>query len=179
MTLTPAHGQILLRLARSAIASMFDTSIPLPRDTGDVPMGRYGVFVTLHKNGRLRGCIGRLEGDRNLFRTTAAIARAAAFEDPRFGSLVEEELGEVAIEVSVLSPLTRVTGAEEVEVGKHGVVVGVGGQRGLLLPQVALEREWDRDTFLSHACIKAGLGPEAWQDPDTTIEVFTAQIFSE
>lgn len=177
MTLSPAQGRQLLQIARAAIASEFDDRVAIPRPDG---MDQWlGVFVTLRRSGRLRGCIGRIEADAPLVDTTADMARAAAFDDPRFKPLTADELGDVSLEVSVLSALRPASSPEDVVVGEHGLMVSAGGRRGLLLPQVPVAQGWDRTTFLRHACEKAGLPAEAWQDPATQLHVFTAQIFEE
>jgi AmmeMemoRadiSam system protein A len=105
------------------------------------------------------------------------MAQAAAFEDPRFPPLTQKELADLEIEISVLTPFRQVRDVTEIEVGKHGLFLERGGRSGLLLPQVATEYRWDRQTFLEHTCLKAGLPREAWQDPETRIYVFSAEIF--
>jgi hypothetical protein len=138
-----------------------------------------GVFVTLKEGGVLRGCIGYITGVKPLFLATRDAAISAALEDPRFPPVTKEELPHIEIEISVLSPLKRVKSIEEIEVGKHGILIKKGFFQGLLLPQVATENNWDRMTFLAHTCMKAGLPPDCWKDPDTEIYVFTAEIFEE
>jgi AmmeMemoRadiSam system protein A len=107
------------------------------------------------------------------------MARASAFQDPRFPSLPEEELPDIDIEISVLTPLQKISDPSLVEVGRHGVFIQKGGRSGVLLPQVATEQEWDRDTFLTHTCYKAGLPGNCWKDPHSEISVFSAIIFGE
>ena len=137
------------------------------------------VFVTLHEHGRLRGCIGTLVPHRPLYLTVAEFAYAAGFEDPRFQPVTEEELPELDLEVSVLSPLRRIASAEEIVPGKHGVVVTRGRQSGVFLPQV-WEQLPRKEDFLSYLCAeKAGLPPDAWRDAGTTLEVFTVFAFGE
>jgi AmmeMemoRadiSam system protein A len=136
-----------------------------------------GAFVTLKKHGELRGCIGHIIGDRPLAETVATMAVAAAFEDPRFPPVKEEELKDLDIEISVLTPLRRINNVEEIQVGLHGIILQQGGHSGLLLPQVATEYGWDRNTFLEYTCRKAGLPPDAWKDERTTIHVFSADVF--
>jgi len=114
-----------------------------------------------------------------LYAAVAEMAQAAAFEDPRFAPLSEEELPEVDIEISVLSPTREISDLEEIKVGEHGLIVQQGMRKGLLLPQVATEYNWDRTTFLRHTCLKAGLPADAYKDKDTTIKVFSAQVFGE
>ncbi len=137
-----------------------------------------GAFVTLHKYGELRGCIGTFQAEKPLYLVVKEMALSAAFNDPRFPPLSTEELPEVEIEISVLSPLARGK-PEEVEVGRHGIYLIKGIFRGVLLPQVAVEHGWDRETFLDHVCLKAGLPPGCWRDPETEIYLFTAEVFSE
>ena len=136
-----------------------------------------GAFVTLQKRGQLRGCIGYIEGHGPLHKTIEKMAEAAAFNDPRFTPVQEKELPELDIEISVLTPLRRITDVNEIEVGKHGIYMKKGWFSGLLLPQVATEYGWDRQTFLEHTCQKAGLPSTAWKEKDTEIYIFSADIF--
>lgn len=136
-----------------------------------------GAFVTIHKQGQLRGCIGYIEGHGPLHKTIEEMAEAAAFRDPRFMPVSEKELPDLAIEISVLTPLKRITDVKEIEVGEHGIYIKKGWYSGLLLPQVATEYGWDRQTFLEHTCLKAGLPNNAWKDKDTEIYIFSADIF--
>lgn len=136
-----------------------------------------GAFVTIHKKGQLRGCIGYIEAFKPLYKTIEEMAEAAAFRDPRFSPVTEKELQELDIEISVLTPLKKITDINEIEVGKHGIYIKKGWYSGLLLPQVATENGWDRQTFLEHTCLKAGLPSNAWKDKDTEIYIFSADIF--
>ena len=136
-----------------------------------------GAFVTIQKKGQLRGCIGYIEGRGPLYRTVVEMAEAAAFRDPRFMPVNERELPDLDIEISVLTPLKKVTDVNEIEVGKHGIYIKKGWNSGLLLPQVATEYGWDRQTFLEHTCNKAGLPSNAWKDKNTEIYIFSADIF--
>lgn len=138
-----------------------------------------GAFVTLHKRGRLRGCIGNMIGQAPLVETIQNMAIAASTEDPRFPRVAPGELADIDIEISVLSPMKKVTNVEEIEVGKHGILLGKGWNRGVLLPQVATEYGWDRETFLDQTCLKAGLPTGAWKEGDTVIEIFSAEVFGE
>ncbi len=138
-----------------------------------------GAFVTLHKRGALRGCIGYVEAIKPLYQSVQDMALAAAFQDPRFPPLTESEFDDIDIEISVMSPVQRIDGVDEIEVGTHGIIIKRGFYQGLLLPQVATEQEWDRDTFLQHTCYKAGLDGDCWKKPDTEIYVFSAEVFSE
>ena len=136
-----------------------------------------GAFVTVNKRGQLRGCIGYIEGHGPLYKTIEEMAEAAAFRDPRFSPVTERELSDLEIEISVLTPLKRITDVNEIEVGKHGIYIKKGWYSGLLLPQVATEYGWDRKTFLEHTCQKAGLPTSAWKDKNTEIYIFSADIF--
>jgi AmmeMemoRadiSam system protein A len=136
-----------------------------------------GAFVTIQKRGQLRGCIGYIEGRGPLHKTIEDMAEAAAFRDPRFSPVRENELAELEIEISVLTPLKKITDVNEIQVGKHGIYIKKGWFSGLLLPQVATEYGWDRQTFLGHTCQKAGLPSNAWRDKDTEIYIFSADIF--
>ncbi|MGZ3559517.1 MAG: AmmeMemoRadiSam system protein B [Thermodesulfobacteriota bacterium] len=136
-----------------------------------------GAFVTIQKKGQLRGCIGYIKAYEPLHKTVEKMAAEAAFGDPRFPPVKEKELPELDIEISVLTPLRRITEFNEIEVGKHGIYIIKGGWSGLLLPQVATEYGWDRQTFLEHTCQKAGLPPNAWREKDAEIYIFSADIF--
>jgi hypothetical protein len=136
-----------------------------------------GAFVTLHRRGQLRGCIGYIEAHNPLHKTIEEMAEAAAFRDPRFLPVTEKEFQELEIEISVLTPLKRVRDINEIEVGKHGLYIKKGWYSGLLLPQVATEYGWDRKTFLEHTCQKAGLPPDMWKDKAAEIYTFSADIF--
>ena len=136
-----------------------------------------GAFVTLHKAGRLRGCVGYLEAARPLYQTVRECALAAALHDSRFSPVTPDELDSLRLEISVLSPLTEIR-PEQVEVGRHGLLISRGFQRGLLLPQVAVEWNWDRERFLAETCLKAALPGNAWRQ-GATLQAFTAQVFSE
>ena len=167
----------LLQLARDAIAAHL-AGLPAPVPAASAIFDRRaGVFVSLHKGRALRGCIGRIEPDQPLARAIPGAAIAAASTDPRFAPMTGEELADVAIELSILSPLERISGAGEIEIGRHGLLVERGWSRGLLLPQVALEWGWDAEAFLSQTCQKAGLPADAWRD--ATIWRFEAEVFSE
>jgi len=136
-----------------------------------------GAFVTIQKKGQLRGCIGYIEGQGPLYKTIEEMAEAAAFRDPRFVPVTEKELLDLEIEISVLTPLKKITDVNEIQVGKHGIYIKQGWLSGLLLPQVATEYGWDRQTFLGHTCEKAGLPSNAWKDRNTDIYIFSADIF--
>ncbi len=138
-----------------------------------------GAFVTIHRRGALRGCIGNFFSDQPLAHTVEEMAVAAASHDPRFPPVSPAELEELDLEISVLSPLREVEDVSEIEVGTHGIYIVSPRGRGVLLPQVATEYGWDRDTFLDQTCLKAGLEPGCWKDPQTKVLVFSAQVFGE
>ncbi len=136
-----------------------------------------GAFVSIHKDGELRGCIGLIEGRGPLIETVKKMAIQAAFSDPRFACVKSEELDRLELEISVLTPLERIKDVSRIEIGKHGLIVRKGYHSGLLLPQVATEHKCNRVQFLEFTCRKAGLSPEAWKDPDAEIYIFSADVF--
>ncbi len=154
---------------------------PVPADELDPGLLQpAGAFVTLHRGDRLRGCIGTFEADLPLAETVRDMAVAAATRDPRFPAVSERELQVLHLEISVLSPRYLVQDPlGEIRVGEHGIYITKGWHRGVLLPQVATDNDWDVDTFLQHTCLKAGLGTDAWQHPDARVQAFTAQVFGE
>ncbi|HVA00681.1 MAG TPA: AmmeMemoRadiSam system protein A [Terriglobia bacterium] len=177
--LTEEERQILLRLARQALES----GVARENLNAEIPglpaalLAPQRAFVTLHQHGRLRGCIGHVRGDEPLYQAVRECAIAAALSDPRFPPVAPEEIPLMNIEISVLSE-PRVVSPEQVEVGKHGLLISRGRRRGLLLPQVAVEWHWDREKFLEETCLKAGLPADAWRR-GATIEAFTAEVFGE
>lgn len=178
--LANADKKTLLNLARNTIIKYLadGTRVPLPEAKG--ALGEIcGAFVTLHKGGDLRGCIGNMVGYGPLVETIQEMAIAAATEDPRFPRVREDELKDIDIEISVLSPMKKIKDVCEIEVGRHGIIMRRGMNQGVLLPQVATEWNWDRDEFLRHTCQKAGLPTEAWKEPETIIEIFSAEVFGE
>jgi AmmeMemoRadiSam system protein A len=138
-----------------------------------------GAFVTLRKNEHLRGCVGCIDARGPLYKIVEEMSVAAAFKDPRFPALKRDELKDVTVEISVLTPLEIVNTIDEIDVGVHGLYIVKGYRSGLLLPQVATEYQWDRTTFLEETCCKAGLPPNAWKEKDTQIYTFSAEVFSE
>jgi len=178
-TLTEDDGRILLQTAREAIGARLALRTPrYPSPTPALSV-HCGAFVTLRADAQLRGCIGHITSSRPLAETVREVALSSAFEDPRFSPLRAEEWGRISLEVSVLSPFEQITDVDRIQVGVHGIMVRQGSHSGLLLPQVAGEQGWDRDTFLSHTCLKAGLPRDAWTRPQTRIEIFSAQVFAE
>jgi AmmeMemoRadiSam system protein A len=136
--------------------------------------------VSLHTlDGDLRGCIGSIHAVAPLYQAVSSCAISAAFRDPRFTPLRKDELGAVKIEISVMGPVVPVKDVDEVVVGRDGLIISRGSRAGLLLPQVAVEYGWDRDTFLSQTCVKAGLPSDSWRDPACRIERFAAEVFGE
>src|SRR5579862_3403878 len=154
--------RLLLSLAREAIAAhVAGDPAQTPVLTGVLErIG--GAFVTIHKHGELRGCIGHVEADTPLGRLIPRMAIAACSSDPRFHGVTARELPEIDLEISLLGALELTASPDQIEIGRHGLVVELGWHRGLLLPQVATEWKWDRDTFLAHTCHKAGLPLDAW-----------------
>jgi AmmeMemoRadiSam system protein A len=181
LSITPEEKHELLKTARDAISSRLGGKSPQRQapPAGSALAIPCGAFVTLRKHGELRGCIGHITASKPLLETVRDMAVAAAFEDPRFPSLTSGELPEISIEISALSPFTRITDPAEIRVGEHGIMMRLGHRSGLLLPQVAVEQGWDRDTFLTHTCFKAGLPADAWKTGSAEIEIFSAVIFNE
>jgi AmmeMemoRadiSam system protein B/AmmeMemoRadiSam system protein A len=169
----------LLKLARNTIeARLTGKAIPEAQTNSPKLNEERGAFVTLTKHGQLRGCIGHIRGTQPLYRTISQMAVAAATEDPRFQPMTASELGDVSIEISVMTPLKTITDPEEIEVGTHGIYLQKGLNSGLLLPQVATDYGWDRYEFLDHTCMKAGLPQGCWRE-GAKIQIFSAQIFGE
>jgi len=176
--LTEAEQRTLLKLARGALQeSVRHHALPETEEPPGALREPCGAFVSLHKGERLRGCIGYVEPLKPLFVTVRECAMAAALRDPRFDPVTAKELPSLRLEISVLSPLVDIA-PDEIEVGRHGLLVSRGLLRGLLLPQVAVEWKWDRERFLEETCLKAGLPPDAWRH-GARIQAFTAQVFEE
>jgi AmmeMemoRadiSam system protein A len=172
--------RVLLVVARQAIAARL-SSRPLPAPDVASELRRPGaVFVTLRRRAddELRGCIGTLEAEQPLVDVVGRMAVAAATQDLRFPSVTAEELPSLAMEISILTPCVPIT-PDEVQPGIHGLIIRAGGRSGLLLPQVASDHGWDRETFLAYTCVKAGLPCDAWKDPRATLLAFTAVVFGE
>lgn len=169
----------LVEIARRAISSaVLDCRLPdLPAYSPPLQISR-GAFVTLHLQGKLRGCVGQTEGSGPLADTVARSAINAALHDPRFLPVSPTEINFLEIEISILSALERIT-PEAIVVGRHGLVVAWGAYRGLLLPQVATERNWSSQRFLEETCRKAGLWPDAWKNLETLIYAFTTELYLE
>ena len=185
--LTEAQREELLALARTTIAEYLETEGIPDYETSDPALNRRsGGFVTLKEHGdpstglraSLRGCIGHMWADTPLYRVVQEMSVSAATSDPRFSPMTAEELDAVSIEISVLSPLRRITDTERVEVGTHGLVVAQAGRQGVLLPQVPVEQGWEREEFLENLCQKADLPPDCWHK-GAALYTFTAVVFGE
>ncbi|MFH1995681.1 MAG: AmmeMemoRadiSam system protein B, partial [Candidatus Omnitrophota bacterium] len=179
--LNDSQRKRLLTIARESITNFVrDGKRTSFAEKDPVLNQEYGAFVTLHKNGQLRGCIGNMVGRGPLCQTVADMAIQAATGDPRFPDLSAGELGQVDLEISVLSPLKHVKSADEIQIPGHGVIVRKGIRSGVYLPQVATETGWTKEQFLTSLCgSKAGIDPNAWKDPDTDMQVFSAEVFGE
>ncbi len=178
--ITNKAAQTLLTIARDAIHNKLENQpfTPSPREEQRLNE-RAGCFVTLKLNDQLRGCIGNFQSRRPLFQEVALMAVAAATEDPRFAPLTLVELDQVNIEITILSPLEKINGPDDIIVGQHGIYLEHGYNRGVLLPQVASEHHWDALTFLRQTCNKAGLSADMWQSEDTELYRFSGQIIAE
>jgi hypothetical protein len=176
--LTDGEKDILHTIARTAIESKcLAHNYPAINITSQTLKEKRGAFVTLHKKGNLRGCIGYIRPQKPLHQTIREMALAAAFQDSRFKPVTKSELKDLEIEISVLTPLKRISSIDEIKVGKHGIYIMKDFHSGILLPQVATENSWDRETFLEHTCTKAGLPDTAWKEKNTEIYIFSADIF--
>ena len=174
---SPEERRILLRLAHESILLALqhkEISVQPPSPHLAEPRG---VFTSLYLRGELRGCVGYVLPQGSVYQAVAETARAAAFEDTRFCPVTPQEALELQAELSVLSVPKEIS-PDNVEIGRHGLLIGMGGRRGLLLPQVPVEHQWDRVTFLEQTCRKAGLPMDAWQR-GAKIEAFTAEVFGE
>jgi len=166
---------VLLGVARAALRQYLGLGAPpeIP-EAGALARPR-GAFVTLRVGGELRGCIGTFASKDGLARTVAEMAVAAATRDPRFPPLRAEELGELDVRISALGPMRPMGRPSEIAIGRDGVSVRRGWHRGTLLPSVAAESGWDAETFLARTCLKAGLPPDAWREPDAVVELYAAE----
>ena len=171
--------KLLLEVARSAMSAAVEGR-EFAEEFPELPHSRNlgGAFVTLHRRGRLRGCVGQVASSESLVSTVAHCAKAAALEDPRFDPVRPDEISEIAIELSVLSPLERIA-PEQIQAGIHGLMVSRGSQRGVLLPQVATQFRWSGRRLLEETCVKAGFERDAWKNPEIQVQAFTAEIFNE
>lgn len=179
------EGRKLVKLARKSISYFIATgSLYREKAPNEKFLEKRGVFVTLNSypSGDLRGCIGLPYPVKELWNAVIETAVSAAFNDPRFPALKSSELPNITVELSVLTKPERVEKEnllEKIKIGEHGLIVERGNQSGLLLPQVAVEYDWNAETFLDQACLKAGLFEKAWRLDDTIVKTFSAQIFKE
>ncbi len=177
--LVPDQQEFLLQLAREAISYYLKTGDTLEKDILDKSLlEKSGAFVTLKVKGELRGCIGYTIPYKSLYATIIDAAVSAASSDYRFSPLTIKELQETKIEISVLTPPKPVKDIHEIKIGIHGIIISKGPNKGLLLPQVPIEWNWDLKAFLEHGCQKAGLDKDEWKK-EGKIEIFSAQVFSE
>jgi AmmeMemoRadiSam system protein A len=182
--LTPEQQQLLLHIARDAMTQWVEHGrIPHYQHDDPALAQAAGIFVTLRRREdgelALRGCIGRVEAPESLLELVPEMAVKAATNDPRFPPVMVSELPQLQIEISVLSPLQRLEDVNEIVVGVHGLLIEGHGRRGLLLPEVPLHHHWNRADFLEGICLKAGLPPHAWQEPDIQLYTFTTFSFEE
>lgn len=177
--LTARDKNQLLKLAREAIINCVHEAPPKNKEVTDENLQSHqGCFVSIKINGVLRGCIGNFTSEKPLFKLIQEMAVSAATRDPRFYPMKEQDLVNFKVEISVLSPLQKISSIEEIEVGTHGLYIEKNFSRGVLLPQVAIEFGWDREAFLGQTCIKAGLKQDDWQE-GTDIYIFSAEVFCE
>jgi len=176
-SISSADRARLLALARHALESRVRRQPPPSSPQGGIFDLPRGAFVTIHRHGDLRGCLGRLEPER-LADTILHLAAVVSDSDPRFDPVQAHELDDIDLEISVLTPERDVTSIDEIEIGRHGLIVEQGYRRGLLLPQVPVEHGWGLTTFLEHTCLKAGLPRDAWQR-GASLKVFEAEVFGD
>jgi AmmeMemoRadiSam system protein A len=177
--LTKKEQRELLKIARDTVVGFVTSGkIPAVNTASAGLQGRNGCFVTIKQQGQLRGCIGNFESDNQLYRLVQEMAVAAATQDPRFYPMKPQDLDSFDLEISVLSPLKLISSVDDIKVGTHGIYLIHKSYRGVLLPQVATEYGWDRDTFLKHTCLKAGLPENAWEK-GCEIYIFSALVFGE
>jgi uncharacterized protein len=178
-TLSSKNRELLLELARKAITAAVRTGkLPLCEVTEAELLGAQGCFVTIKQGGALRGCIGNFTSEKPLYQLVQEMAVSAATRDPRFYPMKEEDLAGFELEISVLSPLTKIDSPDQVEVGTHGLYLEKNFSRGVLLPQVAVEQGWSREVFLGQTALKAGLRRDDWKE-GADLYVFTAEVFGE
>ena len=175
-----SEKKYLLQLARRTVVRQLQ-NIPAANEAffSENLKTKTGAFVTLHKQGQLRGCIGYVEAFMPVQEAIASLAVSAAFNDPRFPTLSAAEVELVDLEISVPTPAVPVGDISQIEIGRHGLIIKQGFRHGLLLPQVATEYHWDVSTFLEQSCRKAGLPADAWNKPDSSLSCFEALIFNE
>ncbi len=177
--LTKKEQRDLLKIARETIVEhVTNGKTPAFAPTSSGLSLHSGCFVTIKHKGELRGCIGNFVSDQPLYLLVQEMAVSAATRDPRFYPMKQHDLADFNLDISVLSPLEKAASVDDIQVGIHGIYIVKGSYRGVLLPQVATEYGWDRDEFLRHTCIKAGLPEDAWQG-ECDIYIFSAQVFGE
>ncbi len=177
--LTKKEQKELLKIARETIVGyVTNGKVPAVASTSPGLNLHSGCFVTIKQKGELRGCIGNFVSEQPLYQLVQEMAVSAATRDPRFYPMKTHDLADFTLDISVLSPLEKIASVEEIKVGIHGIYIVKGSYHGVLLPQVATEYGWNRDQFLQHTCIKAGLPEDAWQG-ECDIYIFSAQVFGE
>jgi AmmeMemoRadiSam system protein A len=177
--LTKEEKLNLIKLARKTIEQeLFETSDIEVNTDFPIFHEKRAAFVTLHKNGALKGCIGHIIAQDTLINTVKEMAYSAAFKDPRFSSLTQDEYPYIDVEISVLTPTEKIKSWKDVKPGVHGIIISKGYYKGVLLPQVATEHNWDSETFVKHGCMKAGLPPDEYKR-GVDIEIFAANVFNE
>ena len=181
MDISEQQKNQLLNIARNTIESIFSgKKVSKPNYEEDAILNtKSGVFVTLTIDEKLRGCIGYIISDRPLYDTLSDAAVQAAMNDPRFPSLTKDELDKIKIEISILSEPFPMKNYDEIEIGKHGLILEEAGMRGLLLPQVPIEHNMNREEFLDAICQKSGFHSGLWREKELNIELFTATVFGE
>jgi AmmeMemoRadiSam system protein A len=178
--LSAAEREELLKIARASMeAAVKGESYHLARPKFEILKSPAGAFVTLKNRSGLRGCLGIINAVYPLYETVSQMAVEAALRDPRFSPVTDDEIPGIEIEISVLTPPVLIRDTQEIAVGKHGLIIEKNLCRGLLLPQVATEYRWNREEFLKHTCLKAGLPEDSFKDPDAKIYVFSAIVFHE
>lgn len=178
-SLASGEKKLLLEIARHALVAAVERRESLDRLPGNEIAAEFGgAFVSLHRRARLRGCVGQIGRRQPLVYVVAYCAKAAALDDPRFEPVRRDELGDIEIELSILSEVQEIA-PDRIEAGRHGLIVSRGAQRGVLLPQVATQFQWTALRFLEETCAKAGFAADAWKDSGTRIEAFTAEVIAE
>jgi AmmeMemoRadiSam system protein A len=177
MNLSPHEKEQLKELARQTIEGVLFGKNTDEFEPTETLKEKRGAFVTIKKKDQLRGCIGYLKAVLPLYETIREMAIQAAFDDPRFSPLQKNEWKDINIEISVLTPMKKLSDVSEIKVGVHGLYIEKGPYSGLLLPQVATEHRWNSITFLENTCYKAGLPKDAWKSKDTVVYIFSADVF--
>jgi len=177
--LSDSHKQILLTLARKAIQQfLVDESLPPAKHSDQALNRRQGAFVTLFKEGKLRGCVGHIKDDLPLYEVVGLMALQSAFNDQRFPSVTTDELPQIEIEISILSPFSKIKRIEEIELGRDGVSLTIGDHRAVFLPQVPLKMGWDKEQVLDRLADKMGLPEKSWKRK-SKVFIFQTEIFKE